>query len=68
MARKTKKANSGRLDTMEPAVIVCKPDSLRVDADAKVLMTKKFVRVVTNRKIFEVNLKNDSVSEYLKAA
>jgi hypothetical protein len=68
MARTTKKANSERSDKIKPAIIICKPNSLKVEADASVLMTKKFVRVVTNRKVFDVNLKNESVFEYLKAA
>jgi hypothetical protein len=68
MARKTKKASSGRSDKIQPAMIICKPNSLRVEADASVLMTKRFVRVVTNHKVFEVNLKTATVSEFARAA
>jgi hypothetical protein len=49
-------------------MIICKPNSLRVEADASVLMTKRFVRVVTNHKVFEVNLKTATVSEFARAA
>ena len=49
---------------VEPPVIVCQPDSIRVSSDAEVVMRKESVKVTTARRVFEVDLATDSVASY----